>query len=270
MGCINQGESPGFALTSGPPRPSLPSMSTDNPFVVEQAAPSERADFYRRAYLTVAGAFAVFAALLWASFALPMGEAPVALHYARGLSALFGSLGGWAMLVMLGVFWLGTSVAQSAVYASASRPVKMAGFLGYILLQVALFIPLILMVLVKTEGRPAEILAPACGVTGALILGLTAAAFLTRADFSFLRTVLVVGSFAALGVVVVAAFAGTGLGTWFSLAMIALMATAVLYQTWQVRTQFAPGQHLEAGFALFAAFVTLLFYVIRLFLQRRN
>lgn len=245
-------------------------MSTDNPFVIDQAAPSERADFYRRAYLTVAAAFAVFAVLLWSSFMVPVGGQPVAALYMDALVGMIRSLGGWSMLIVLGLFWLGTSVAQSAVYASASRPVKLAGFLGYILLQVALFIPLIAMVLIRTEGRPGEILLPACGVTGALILGLTVAAFVTRADFSFLRTVLVIGSFAALGVVVVAAFMGTGLGTWFSLAMIALMATAVLYQTWQVRTQFGTGQHLEAGFALFAAFVTLLFFVIRLFLQRRN
>ena len=245
-------------------------MSEANPFVVADAAPSERAAFYRRTYLTVAAAFAVFGALLWASFTVPVGASPVALHYARAIGGLFESLGGWAMLVMLGVFWLGTSVAQSAVYARASRPIQLAGFLGYILLQVALFIPLILMVLVKTQGEPGQILYPACAVTGALVAGLTVAAFVTQADFSFLRTVLIVGSFGALGVVLVAAFMGSDLGIWFSLAMIALMATAVLYQTWQVRTQFATDQHLEAGFALFAAFVTLLFYVIRLFLQRRN
>jgi FtsH-binding integral membrane protein len=245
-------------------------MSTDNPFVIEQAAPSERADFYRRAYLTVAGAFAVFGVLLWAAFAVPVGEAPLALAYMRAIGGMVGALGNWSLLLVLGLFWLGTSVAQSAVYASSSRSVKLAGFLGYILLQVAIFIPLIALVLIKTSGNPSEILLPACGVTGALVLGLTVAAFVTRADFSFLRTVLVVGSFAALGVVAVAILAGSSLGIWFSMAMIALMATAVLYQTWQVRTQFGTGQHLEAGFALFAAFVTLLFYVIRLFLQRRN
>jgi hypothetical protein len=245
-------------------------MSTDNPFVIEQAAPSERADFYRRAYLTVAGAFAVFGVLLWAAFAVPVGEAPLALAYMGAIGGMVGALGNWSLLLVLGLFWLGTSVAQSAVYASSSRSVKLAGFLGYILLQVAIFIPLIALVLIKTSGNPSEILLPACGVTGALVLGLTVAAFVTRADFSFLRTVLVVGGFAALGVVAVAILAGSSLGIWFSMAMIALMATAVLYQTWQVRTQFGTGQHLEAGFALFAAFVTLLFYVIRLFLQRRN
>lgn len=245
-------------------------MSEANPFVVAEAAPAERAAFYRRAYLTVAAAFAVFGALLWASFVLPMGEGPLAWHYAKAIGSIYDVMGGWATLVMIGVFWLGTSVAQSAVYARASRPVQLLGFLGYILLQVALFIPLIWMVLVKTQGSPGEILYPACAVTGALVVGLTVAAFVTQADFSFLRTVLVIGTFGALGVVAVAAIMGTALGIWFSLAMIALMATAVLYQTWQVRTQFATDQHLEAGFALFAAFVTLLFYVIRLFLQRRN
>ena len=245
-------------------------MSEANPFVVADAAPTERASFYRRTYLTVAAAFALFGALLWASFEVPVGGSLLAVSYLETLQGLFQSMGNWAMLVMLGVFWLGTSVAQSAVFSQASRPVKLAGFLGYILLQVALFIPLIAMVEVSTRGESSQILLPACAVTGALVLGLTVAAFVTQADFSFLRTVLVVGSFGALGVVVVAAFMGTGLGVWFSLAMIALMATAVLYQTWQVRTQFSTDQDLEAGFALFAAFVTLLFYVIRLFLQRRD
>jgi FtsH-binding integral membrane protein len=174
------------------------------------------------------------------------------------------------MLIILGLFWLGTTVAQSAVYARASRPIQLTGFLAYILLEVAMFIPLIALVVMRTDGNPSEILLPACAVTGALVLGLTVAAFVTQADFSFLRTVLVVGSFGALGVIVVAAVMGTGLGMWFSLAMIALMATAVLYKTWEVRTQYATDMHLEAGFALFAAFVTLLFYVIRLFLQRRD
>ena len=245
-------------------------MSEANPFVVADAAPSERAAFYRRTYLTVAAAFALFGALLWASFAIPVGGAPLAFHYAKMIVSMYDVMGGWATLVVLGVFWLGITVAQSAVYARASRPVQLTGFLAYILLQVALFIPLIWMVIAKTEGAPAQILLPACAVTGALVLGLTVAAFVTQADFSFLRTVLVVGSFGALGIVVVAAVMGTGLGMWFSLAMIALMATAVLYQTWQVRTQYSTDMHLEAGFALFAAFVTLLFYVIRLFLQRRE
>jgi len=245
-------------------------MSEANPFVVADAAPSERAAFYRRTYLTVAAAFALFGTLLWASFAIPVGEAPLAFHYAKMIVSMYDVMGGWATLVVLGVFWLGITVAQSAVYARASRPVQLTGFLAYILLQVALFIPLIWMVIAKTEGNPSEILLPACAVTGALVLGLTVAAFVTQADFSFLRTVLVVGSFGALGIVVVAAVMGTGLGMWFSLAMVALMATAVLYKTWEVRTQFATDMHLEAGFALFAAFVTLLFYVIRLFLQRRE
>lgn len=245
-------------------------MSQANPFVVADAAPSERAGFYRRTYFTVAAAFAVFGLLLAASFTVPIAGQPLALHYLGSLAHLFSSLGNWSMLIILGVFWLGTSVAQSAVYSRTSRMLQLTGFFGYILLQVALFIPLIALTVAQTDGNPGSVLIPACAVTGALVLGLTVAAFVTQADFSFLRTLLVVGSFGALGVIVVAAFMGTGLGVWFSLAMIALMATAVLYQTWQVRTQFAVDQHLEAGFALFAAFVTLLFYVIRLFLQRRN
>ena len=81
---------------------------------------------------------------------------------------------------------------------------------------------------------------------------------------------IVIGSICALGIVIVSLFAGWTLGTWFSIAMIVLMATVILYQTNEIKNTMETDQHVAAAFVLFSSFVTLLFYVIRLFAGRRE
>jgi FtsH-binding integral membrane protein len=115
-----------------------------------------------------------------------------------------------------------------------------------------------------------QILVPACGLTGALVVGLTFSVYMTSTDFSFLRTILVVGSFVALGLIVLSACGLFALGTWFALAMILLMASAILYQTWVIKTQLNTDEHIIAAFMLFSSIVTLLWYVISFFLGRRS
>jgi FtsH-binding integral membrane protein len=52
--------------------------------------------------------------------------------------------------------------------------------------------------------------------------------------------------------------------------MILLMASAILYQTWVIKTQLSTGDHVIAAFMLFSSIVTLLWYVISFFLGRRS
>jgi FtsH-binding integral membrane protein len=52
--------------------------------------------------------------------------------------------------------------------------------------------------------------------------------------------------------------------------MIILMATVILYQTNEIKNTMETDQHVAAAFVLFSSFVTLLFYVIRLFAGRRE
>jgi FtsH-binding integral membrane protein len=168
------------------------------------------------------------------------------------------------------LFWLGTTAAQTLAFNRASRAAQYAGLGIYILLQALIFVPLIYYTAQVTNGNPSEILIPACMATGALVVALTAVVFMTNLDFSFLKIAIIIGSICALGIVIVSIFAETPLGAWFSIAMIILMATVILYQTNEVKNTMETDQHVAAAFILFSSFVTLLFYVIRFFAGRRE
>jgi len=189
-----------------------------NPFIVSEAPASDRVAFFKRTYLHVAGAFAAFGALLYAFF-----QSGIALSIMKGFGSIMGSMGGFGILVVMLMFWGGTYVAQKMAENRASRPSQYLGLGLYVVLEAIIFVPLIVMVAIKTGGNPGEVLIPACAVTAALVVGLTVAVFTMGIDFSFLRVAIVIGSVCAL-----------------------------------------------AAFILFSAFVTLLFYVIRLFAGRRD
>ena len=232
-----------------------------NPFIVADAPAADRAAFFRRTYGLVAASFAAFALALFGFF-----ESGIAKTF---MSAIAG-IGSWGILGVMVLFWLGTTAAQSLAFNRASRTAQYAGLGIYILLQALIFVPLIYYTAQVTNGNPSEILIPACMATGALVVALTAVVFMTNLDFSFLKIAIIIGSICALGIVIVSIFAETPLGAWFSIAMIILMATVILYQTNEVKNTMETDQHVAAAFILFSSFVTLLFYVIRFFAGRRE
>jgi FtsH-binding integral membrane protein len=209
----------------------------------------------------VAASFAAFALALYGFFVSGIAET-----FMRAISGI----GSWGILGVMVLFWLGTTAAQSLAFNRASRTAQYAGLGIYILLQALIFVPLIYYTAQVTNGNPSEILIPACMTTGALVVALTAAVFMTNLDFSFLKVAIVIGSICALGIVIISLFTETPLGTWFSIAMIVLMATVILYQTNEIKNTMETDQHVAAAFVLFSSFVTLLFYVIRLFAGRRE
>jgi FtsH-binding integral membrane protein len=236
-------------------------MHESNPFIVADAPAADRAAFFRRTYGLVAAAFGAFAVTLYALFVSGIAET-----FMRSIAGV----GSWGMLGVMVLFWLGTTAAQSLAFNRASRASQYAGLGLYVLLQAIIFVPLIYYTAIVTKGNPGEILIPACMATGALVVALTAVVFMTNMDFSFLKVAIVIGSICALGIVIVSLFAGWSLGAWFSIAMIVLMATVILYQTNEIKNTMETDQHVAAAFVLFSSFVTLLFYVIRLFAGRRE
>ena len=236
-------------------------MHESNPFIVADAPAADRAAFFRRTYGLVAASFGAFAVTLYALFVSGIAET-----FMRSIAGV----GNWGMLGVMVLFWLGTTAAQSLAFSRASRLAQYAGLGLYVLLQAIIFVPLIYYTAIVTKGNPGEILIPACLATGALVVALTAVVFMTNLDFSFLKVAIVIGSICALGIIVVSLFAGWSLGAWFSIAMIVLMATVILYQTNEVKNTMETDQHVAAAFVLFSSFVTLLFYVIRLFAGRRE
>jgi FtsH-binding integral membrane protein len=119
----------------------------------------------------------------------------------------------------------------------------------------------------KVDG---QIIVSAGGATLGLTVLMTAIVFITRKDFSFLRTVLWFGGLAAFGLIVVAILFGFALWPVFTYAMIALACGYILYHTSNVLHHYRLGQHVAAALALFAAVALLFWYILQLFLSRRN
>jgi FtsH-binding integral membrane protein len=241
-----------------------------NPFIVADAPAADRAAFFRRTYGLVAIGFAAFAALLAIFFVGFDQRSGIAFAVFAGLGSMISSLGGWSILLVMLAFWGATTVAQSLAFNRASRGTQYAGLGLYVILEALIFIPLIGYVIYSTKGNASTVLLPAGIVTAGMIAGLTALVFMTNLDFSFLKVAIILGSFAALAIVIVAAIAGLSLGAWFSIAMIVLMATVILYQTNEIKNTMETDQHVAAAFILFSSFVTLLFYVIRFFAGGRR
>ena len=241
-----------------------------NPFIVADAPAADRAAFFRRTYGLVAVGFAAFAALLAIFFVGFDQRSGIAFALFAGLGSMISSLGGWSILLVMLAFWGATTVAQSMAFNRASRGAQYAGLGLYVLLEALIFVPLIGYVILSTKGNASTVLVPAGIVTAGMIAGLTALVIMTNLDFSFLKVAIILGSFAALAIVLVAAIAGLSLGAWFSIAMIVLMATVILYQTNEIKNTLETDQHVAAAFILFSSFVTLLFYVIRFFAGGRR
>jgi len=230
-------------------------MNSVNPYATGTVSdyPQEtRTEFIRKTYWHLAGALGVFA-LLEAMF-LSMG-----LHV-TALRLLGTSQFSW--LIVLGGFmivgWLASRMAHSA-----TTPGMQYLALGiYTLAEAVIFLPLIAIAIGVTGST--VILGQAAVLTGAMVLGLTAIAFTTRKDFSFLGGILKIGGIIALGLIVVSIFTGFDLGLWFSVAMVVFASGAILYDTSKIMYHYQPGQHVAASLQLFASVALLLWYVLRI------
>ena len=143
------------------------------------------------------------------------------------------------------------------------------GLAFYVFLEALIFLPMIAFAMIM--GGTA-ILAQAGIITLALFGGLTALVFFTRVDFSFLRSVLVIGGFVSLGLIVAGAIFGFDLGLWFSLLMVGLAGGGILYETYNIKNVYQTDQYVGAALQMFSSIMLLYWYVLRILLSlmRRN
>ncbi len=232
-----------------------PYMSPQSTFAA-QAAANERADFIAKTYAHLAGAIAAFAALEVVLLNLPGIENLVGL--------MVGSQVGW--LVVLGAFIVVSWIADSWARSAVSPQQQYMGLGLYVLAEAVIFVPVLY---IANRMDPAII--PTAGIATLLLFGaLTLVVFVTRKDFSFLRTFLIFGGLAAFGLIVVAIFTGFTLGPAFTWAMIALACGYILYDTSNVLHHYRIGQHVAAALALFASVALLFWYILRLFMSSRR
>ena len=225
-----------------------------NPYTVADAEPSARVAFIRRTYLHVAGAIGAFA--LFEAFLLSQ-------PWAGNLASM---MQGKAWLVVLGLFMVVSWLAEKWSHSDTSRGVQYLGLGLYTVAMGVLTMPLLMMAQAAVGDN--SMILKAGMVTMLLFAGLTAAAFLTGKDFSFLRSFLIVASFIALGLIIAGTLFGFNLGLWFSAAMVLIASISILYNTSNIIHHYRTDQHVGASLALFSSVALLFWYVLRLFLSR--
>ena len=224
--------------------------------LVSYATSAEQATFYRKTYSHVAMALLAFIVV----------EAILIKIVPENLIVYMVS-SPFIWLLILGGFWLGSMLSNKWTQAQ-DRSIQYRGLGIYVLLEAIIFLPMIYIAMEFSEGL--AIISQAGIITLSLFVGLTAVVFLTRIDFSFLRSVLVVGGFLALGLIVAGAIFGFDLGLWFSLAMVALAAGGILYETYNIKNIYSPDQYVAASLQLFSSVMLLFWYVLRILLSRRD
>lgn len=239
---------------------------SENPYAppdvfAAQAAVDARADFLTKTYLHLAGAIALFIGLEAILLNLP------------GIEGLVGMMIGhqFSWLVVLGLFMAVGFVAEKWANSATSLGMQYAGLGLYVVAEAIIFVPLLFIAQqweLRAGGSGMQTIGAAAITTLALFGALTAVVFITRKDFSFLRSFLMFGGFAALGFIVVATIFQFALGPIFVYAMIALACGYILYYTSNVLHHYRIGQHVAAALALFAAVALLFWYILQLFMSR--
>lgn len=188
---------------------------------------------------------------------------------AEGLFDLLFTNGGATWLLVLGGFMVIQWMATSAAHNIESTSLQYAGLFGLAGGEALLFAPFLYLVFNDTDNGGTTV-AAAAAITAVGFIGLTAIAFTTRKDLSFLRPMLMWGGFAALGLILAAVIFGLSLGIWFSVAMIALAGGAILYQTQAIMARYPSDAYVGASVQLFASVMLLFWYVLRLVSQIRG
>lgn len=223
-----------------------------------QAKPELRASFIRKTYTHLALAIAAFIGM---EFFLLNNEFTKSL-----IPKMVGGKYSW--LIVIGAF-IGVSMLANGFAAARGNPTLQYLGLGlFVLAEAIVFMPLLYIAMAVTGS--ADIISTAGIITMLLVAGLTATVFITRADFSFMKNVLTIAFFVALGLIAGGILFGFSLGLWFSVAMVALAAGSILYQTSNILHHYSTEDHVAASLSLFASVAMLFWYVLRILLAFAN
>ncbi len=231
------------------------------PGAVATQGVSDRVDFLRKTYGLLGSSLVVWAAASAAMF-----------RYAPNISV------GWSRWALTGYNWLAViglligsgMVAQWLAKSETSRGLQYLGLGVIVTAWTFLMQPMLWVLFTKGNfANPSAMLAQGTTITLAIFIGLTATVFITKKDFTFLRGVVTVGMFAALGIIAGSILFGYSLGLIFTGALIALLALKILYETSALMNYFPPTQYVAAALMLFSTVATL-FWNIMVFLMKMN
>jgi FtsH-binding integral membrane protein len=227
------------------------------------APENARVAFIRRTYLHLAGSVAVLVgleALLLRAVDTPAGKAFLAQWFQSPVS----------LLVILGLFIAGGFLARYLARAAMPPAVKYAGLALYIGIEALFLLPILYVATYHPKYAQTGIINQAAVLTLITFAGLTLSVFITRRDFSGLRPILCVASFALLAVIVAGILFGFGLGLWISFACIALAAGYILYDTSNILHHYGTDEHVGASLELLADVVLLFYHILRVLILTRS
>ena len=234
---------------------------------------SDRVAFLRKTYGLLGVALIAFAAI-----------AGGILRYAPETSYRFSSwafTGRLSWLLVIALFIGVGYIAERLARSETSPGLQYLGLGIFVAAEAILLQPMLWILIVRfgniealqvgaggvLAGQAGSILMQAILITLTIFIGLTLTVFVTKKDFSFMRGVLTICSFGALGIIVASMIFGFSLGALFCGAMILLMAGYILYETSQVMSSFPPTAHVAAALMLFSTVATLFWYVLRLLMS---
>jgi FtsH-binding integral membrane protein len=221
---------------------------------VDRRSVSARAEFIARTYNHLMGAIVGFVGVELLLFGSGVAE-PIA-------RTLLG--GSW--LLVLGAFMIVGWIASGVAARSESLGSQYAALAGYVVAEAVIFVPLLYL----ADSVAPGVIQSAAVVTLLAFAGLTAIVFVTRKDFSFLRSLLMFGGVLAVVAIVGASLFGFALGTWFSVAMVGFAGGAILYDTSNVLHHYPEDRYVAAALSLFASVALLFWYVLQLFMSSRD
>lgn len=224
--------------------------------LVAHSSDVEKAGFYKKTYLHVALSILAF-----------IGVETILLKTvpAELIAMMFAQRYIW--LLIIGVFWL-ASVLASKWSLSQSKSTQYLGLGFYILLEAVIFMPLLFIATNMTGGT--NVIFQAATLTIAMFAGISAVAFTSKRDFSFLRNIIVIGGFISIGLIVGGMIFGFNLGLWFSVGMVILASATILYQTSKLKDSYGTNQYVGAALQLFASIMLLFWYILSILMNRRS
>ncbi|GGG39036.1 Bax inhibitor-1/YccA family protein [Bizionia arctica] len=236
---------------------------TPNPFennkpkvLLATLSATDRVEFYKKTYAHVAGGVLVF--ILFEYLLL---QSDMIVQFALSMTE------GFKWLIMLGGFMFITNYAEKMTMKSPDKNKQYLAFGLYILAEAFIFVPLIYIAAYYMDSGP-EMLNQAAIVTLALFTGLSAVVFLTKKDFSFLKTGLTIGFFIAIGLIIAGTIFGFNMGLWFSAGMCLLAGGSILYQTSNLVNKYSTDDYIPAALGLFASLMLLFWYVLSIFMSK--
>jgi hypothetical protein len=160
------------------------------------------------------------------------------------------------------VGWFGSTMAAKA----ASQRAAILYLAVYVIMEAVIFVP---MLVLANQVAPGAIQSAAT-VTIVGFAGLTAIAFYSRKDFTFLGTALRWAGIVALLLIVGSLLFGFQLGMLFSVAMVAFAGASILYSTSDILRNYPETAHVQAALSLFSSVALMFWYVLRIFISVRD